>query len=461
MSYTSSDEYDYIDFRFIFSDLAKILYRFWLLILVLTSLAGTGGFLYKRLSYVPQYCSTATFFVDIRSAVKYEENDYAEKAMKQISSTFPYVIQSQTLILLVMEDMGVTQMPGNIRAVALSDTNLITIQTYAKDPDTSYALLQSVLKSYPRLAKKILGNTTMQMIGESGKPAEPANTDNAKGFAAICMAGCLAACFSLIFLYSIMRKTVRKEEDFNNILNITCLGSVPKVKLKKRSNAQNNLVLLNRRSVGYGFMEAIRMLRTRLERDQHENDAKVYLVSSTLSGEGKSTLAANIALSFAEIDKQVLLIDLDCRKPSICKALDMPNPEKGIIDVLENRCSIEEAAVDFKDNPNLRIISTGFIDSSIVRFLSHPKMKLFFNKASRLSDIVIIDTPPIAILSDAAAVSEYADSGIYVVSQDNAPVDRVREGIDMLSETGLRVSGCILNKTDKKAGGHEYRYGDV
>ena len=449
MSYTSSDEYDFIDFRYVFGDLAKAIMRFWLFFLVLASLAASAGFFYKRLNYVPQYCSTATFFVDVSTAVEYEDSNYSEIAMKQISTTFPYVIHSQTLLVMIMNDLGVDKIPGNIRAVALSDTNLVTISTYAKDPDTSYELLQSVLRNYPRLAKKILGNTSMQMVGDSGKPVEPANTDTAKGFALYCMVGSLAVCFSIIFLYSILKKTIRKEEDFNNAFNITCLGSVPKVKLKKRSNALNNLVLINKRSVGYGFVEAISTIRTRLERDMNENASKIYMISSSLPGEGKSTLSANIALSFAEMGKRVLLIDMDCRNPSIYKTLDIVYSTKGVKDVLDGSCSLEEAAVAFSENTKLRIISSGVTGGNIMRFLSNPKMKSFFVNAAGSSDVIIVDTPPTALLSDAAMVSEYTDAGIYVVSQDYAPVERIREGIEMLTETGLRVCGCILNLTEK------------
>lgn len=449
MSYTSSDEYDLIDFRYIFNDLAKAIIHFWLFFLVLASFAASVGFLYKRLNYVPQYCSTATFFVDIKTAVEYEDSDYAEIAMKQISATFPYVIHSQTLMVMIMNDLGVDKIPGNIRAVALSDTNLVSISTYAKDPDTSYELLQSVLRNYPRLAKRVLGSTSMQMIGDSGKPVEPANTDTAKVFALYCMVGSLAVCFSIIFLYSILKKTIRKEEDFNNVLNITCLGSVPKVKFKKRSNAQNNLVLLNKRSVGYGFVEAISTIRTRLERDMNEHSSKIFMVTSSLPGEGKSTLSANIALSFAEMGKHVLLVDLDCRNPSIYKTLDIVNSSKGIKDMLDSNCSLEEISLVFNENTRLRIIASGVVGGNVMRFLSNPKMKSFFAKASSISDVIIVDTPPTALLSDAAMVSEYTDAGIYVVSQDYAPVERIREGIGMLTETGLRVCGCILNMTEK------------
>ena len=192
---------DRIDIPMLIDATWKAFLHFWWIVLAIISLCASIMYFYAKRTYVPQYTAYSTFTVRSAANYGYNESRYNTMATTQLGSVFPYLLTNKVLRQLVSEDLGTNGIPGTIKASAVSDTNLITIQAYAKDPDTSYALLQSVLRNYPRLAKKILGNTTMQMVGDSGKPVEPANADNAKGFAIYCMAGCIAVCFSIIFLY--------------------------------------------------------------------------------------------------------------------------------------------------------------------------------------------------------------------------------------------------------------------
>ena len=462
-AYNDQDIFDYIDFRNIFNDLLDSFIKFWLPILISVSLVATVGFLYQKISYEPKYRSTATFFVDINNAVEYENSNLTEKAMTQISTTFPYVINSQALQIIIMDEFGVDEMPGHLYATAMGDTNLITIQSIADSPEVSYRLLQVVLNNYPRISKKIIGNTSMKMIGKSEIPKDPVNKDRAKNGALQCIMICLMIWVCLIFLYSVLKRTVRKEEDFQNMLNISCLGNIPMVKFKKRSNIQKNRLLINQRSVGYEFPESIRTLRTRIERDQKEYKSIIYMITSTLPGEGKSTISANLALSFAADGKKVYLIDMDFRNASVCKILGIEELSKGVADIVNDNMDIEDVCSTYGDYDNLAIMSTGKTRDNIGRLLNNSKAAEFFDSLRSRADIVLIDTAPSGLLSEAGAIAPFTDAGIYIVCQDYAPVERIREGIDMIAETGLRISGCTLNMSEngflKYGYGYGYGYG--
>ena len=457
----SSEMFDYIDFRNILHDLIEGFLKFWLPILISMSLAASIGYFVKKALYTPKYRSLATFFVDVNTAVKYENNNISEKAMTQVSKIFPYVINSQLMHIIIMDEFGVDEMPGELYVSTMSDTNLVTIQAIADNPDTSYQLLQVVLKNYPRVARTILGNTTMEVIGESGMPQEPANKDGAKTMAKRCVVMSAGLWFCLIFLYSILKKTVRKESDINTLLHMNCYGSVPTVNLKKRSNNQNNQILMTQRNVGYEFTESMRLLRARIDRDQNEYDSKIYLFSSSLPGEGKSTIATNLALSFAEAGRNVYLLDMDFRNPSICKLLGLEEGEKGIVDIIHDSLDIEDACLIYQEYPNLKIIGAGKKRENIGRLLNNTKATEFFGSLRQRANIVIVDTPPSGLLSDPTVIAEYSDAGIYIVCEDYSPVEYIQRSIDTLAETGMRIGGCILNMSDTGIFGYgrSYRYG--
>ena len=457
----SADMFDYIDFRNILHDLIEGTLKFWLPILVTMSIAASAGFFVQKGLYEPKYRSTATFFVDAHTAVDYENNNISEKTMTQISSTFPYVINSQVMQIIIMDEFGVDKMPGELYVSTMSDTNLVTIQSISDDPQTSYRLLQVVLDNYPRVSRKILGNTTMEMIGESGFPQEPANKDGAKAMAKKGVVVSAGLWFCLIFLYSVLKKTIRKEDDISTLLGLNCYGSVPVVKLKKRSNIQNNQILMTQRNVGYEFSEALRLIRARIDRDQSEHDSRIYLFSSSLPGEGKSTIATNLALSFAEAEKNVYLLDMDFRNPSICKILGMEEGQKGIVDIIYDDLNIEDACHIYPGYPNLKILGAGKKRENIGRLLNHSRASVMFDSLRRSANIIIVDTPPSGLLSDPTAIAEYADVGIYVVCEDYAPVEYIRRSVDALAETGMRIGGCILNMSDTGILGYgrSYRYG--
>ena len=454
----SQDIFEYIDFRNVLSDFFEGIVRFWLPILLSTSLAATVGFLYEKRMYKPLYLCSATFFVDVNNAVIYEDSTVSEKVMAQIANTFPYIINNDALKIIILDEFGVDEMPGELVVRAMSETNLITIQAYANSPEVSYRLLHTVLDNYPRISNKILGNTSMKMIGESGTRDEPINSDEAKKMALFCISVCSAGWVCLIFLYSILKTSIRKEEDFQNVLNINCFGSVPLVKFKKRSNSKNNILLVDQRSVGYSFTESIRILRTRIDRDQNEYQSKVYMISSSWPGEGKSTIASNLAFSFAEVGKKVILIDLDFRNPSICKVLGVEEKQDGFVNVILDNVDMEKICIEYEKNTNLLIMPPGKNTGNIGKLFNNPNVDKVIKQLRSKADIILIDTAPNGILSDTTSIAEYADAGIYVVRQDFAPVERIREGIDMLAETDLRIGGCILNMTEEGIAKYGYGY---
>ena len=460
-AYMSSVEIDdsyYIHIDNIVNDVVWGILHFWLLILLIASMAASIGFFRVKNNYIPTYLTSATMVIDVSTGVSYDSKTYYETTISQIANTFPYIISNNALKNMIAKDLGLSYVPARIYAEALSETNLFTIYVRTYDPQLAYDILQSVLKNYPIVAKAVIGNTQMTIVDESGIPTEPINHDTSKRTAAVYMLLATAACIIFLFLYSLLKKTIRKEDDFRNILNVRCFGSIPQVKTKIKNKVKGSEVLISNRRVSYDFKEAIRILRTRLEVDHKETGAQVYLISSSLAGEGKSTLSINIALSLVDVGHRVILADMDIRNPSLLKILGKETPETGLSDIINGKKELEEVLVSLDMN-NIWLLPQGTSRNNMGEILYNNNLSKLFDELKGKADYIILDTAPSALLSDASALAGYADACIYVVSQDFAPISLIKEGLDLLYESGVRIAGCVLNKTRMGVVGSGTGYG--
>ena len=181
-----------------------------------------------------------------------------------------------------------------------------------------------------------------------------------------------------------------------------------------------------------------------IERAQKETGMKSFLVTSAMPGEGKSTVSANIAISLAMKGYKVILVDADLRNPSTAKVLGMNEQELGTLEVMKGEVNIDDAVQQYK-NTSVKVLagSTPIQDTSTV--LSGKNMRQFIKELEAEADFVIIDTPPSGLLSDAAIVAQYVDGAVFVIRQDYTDVDRILEGMEILSGSGAEITGCILN----------------
>ncbi len=435
---------DEINIAALAEDIVKGVRAHWLALLVVMSLTASLFYLYFGRRYVPVYQASSTFLVNTNSAISTMNDYYNIAAARQIASTFPYIISSSAMRKLIMDDLHLTYIPGSINAEALEETNMITISVTSGSPQDAYDVLQSVLNNYQSVAKQVIGNTSLIFMNETGLPTQPINPRNTKRMPLYGALAALAAGIGLIALLSLTKKTIRSEEDFRSILNLHCLGTVPLVRFKLRTGRKRNKVLITNDRVSYGFVEGIRTLRTRIERDHAEHGAGTYLVSSAIAGEGKSTIAVNLALSLVSKGLDVVLVDLDMRNSSVAEILDLPKDGKGMADVLEKKAVLMDVMVTDEES-GLKVIPAGDAGMNSVRLINGDLVKGMISALKKDADYIIIDTPPVGLISDAASIASVIDGGIFVVRQDWAPIDRVREGVELLADSGMRICGCVLN----------------
>lgn len=173
------------------------------------------------------------------------------------------------------------------------------------------------------------------------------------------------------------------------------------------------------------------------------------LVTSAVAGEGKTTVACNLALGLEKKGYSVLLLDADLRKPAVCRTIQLDSGTEGAYEVLTGQRTAEEVKIRCRDTQLCVIAGTKSL-SSTQQILGTGKIAEIIKQLEKEADLVIVDTPPAGILSDAAMIASCVDGGVFVVRQDFADVRILTEGIRELSEAGMEFAGCILNQTEHK-----------
>ena len=429
--------------------------------LALASLVGTICFFTARFRYTPYYEAYTTFTVNTVSSVNYTSKNVKRYVTNQMGTVFPYILTSSALRNLVKEDMGYSDeaLPASISASVVENTNLVTLRVRSRDSQFAYDTLRSVLRNYPSISEVAIGDVELKQMDESGIPSTPANSPNSKRAAEIGILLTLAACLAWLIFKSITRKTIRTEEELTRYFNTEFLGSIPSVVFKKRSKKQDLPVSIDTESIPFAFIEAIRTIRHRAEREAKKASATTIVVTSALQSEGKTTAAVNLALALANRKHNVLLVDGDLRNPSILQAMGKDPSEKGMVDLLSGQCKTDEILMPYKNRKHLALIPGGKPIDNPTELWTSIQTKDLLTKLHEKCDYVIIDAPPSAVVSDASLIARLCDGCVYVVRQDYASINTLREGMEMLSGTGCKLLGFVLNHAEA-GGGYGYgRYG--
>ena len=403
-------------------------------------------------SYSPRYQASASFVVQVSNPLYASQQYYNASAAEQMAKTFPYILTSGVLSEQVMETLGIGYMPA-ISTSVLGNTNIITMTVTSGDPQLAYDVLHCVMDVYPSVAEFVVGPTSMSLMDESGVPTAPSNRVNYKTTA---VKGALVGAviwMAIACLYWLTHQTVNSEDELRKVVNLSCLGQLPIVRGLNRSKNAHQRPVLTERNDKYGFNESVRLLRVRVEKAMAQQHGQVLLVTSTIANEGKTTVSLNLATALAQQGKRTLLVDCDLRNPSVSQNMNSGS-EVGLTEYLRGKCSLE--AIFNQQADNLYVVYGGKAVSNPETLLGKPAARGFMDRARERYDYVILDTPPCALMADASDISAMADCSLLTVRQGFATRQQILEGVQMLSDNGKPLIGCILNMTAPQSGKNYY-----
>lgn len=210
---------------------------------------------------------------------------------------------------------------------------------------------------------------------------------------------------------------------------------------------------------GFQYQEAVKSLRTNLQFVALEKECKKIVVTSSIPGEGKSTLSVNLSISLAEAGHKVLLIDCDLRKPRIHKLLNIRNAEyKGITQVLTG-ANLSDSILNIP-SLGIRVMVADAIPPNPAELLGSDRMKSLVEQLEKRYDYIIFDTPPVSVVTDAAVLSTMADGVILVVRQKYATFDQVTQAKRNLQAVNAPIVGAVLSCYDSKKSAKDSDYSD-
>ena len=200
--------------------------------------------------------------------------------------------------------------------------------------------------------------------------------------------------------------------------------------------------------------EQYRAIRTNIEYSSVDQNTKTILVTSSDKNEGKTTTVSNLAVSFANLNKKVLLIDCDLRNASIHKMFRLNNIY-GLTDILAKDRAVDKC-IQETELENLYVLTAGAIPPNPAEILSSDKMKNLIEDLKNIYDYIFIDTPPIGLVTDAGVLSSFIDGVVLVVKSESVEKKYLEETKKKLDAVDARILGAILNsyKSEQK----DYNY---
>ncbi|MCC5709383.1 polysaccharide biosynthesis tyrosine autokinase [Klebsiella pneumoniae] len=280
----------------------------------------------------------------------------------------------------------------------------------------------------------------------------------------ICIIGFILGLFfsvALIMLRFLLRRGIESPEQLEE-MGINVYASIPVSEWllkasdkRKRKNNESDKLLAVENPTDLA-VEAIRSLRTSLHFAMLEAKNNVLMISGASPNAGKTFVSTNLAATISLANKSVLFIDADLRKCYVHKMLGNEG-KSGLSDILSGQANVEETIISVPDG-QFDYIGRGQVPPNPAELLMHPRFEKLLAWASAKYDLVIIDTPPILAVTDAAIIGRYAGTTLLVARFESNTVKEIEVSITRFEQSGVNVKGCILNGVVKKASSY-YGYG--
>ena len=437
--------------------------REWITILLLSVAAALFADIWICATYQPEYKTSTTFVVTAKGM---NSNIYQNlSSTKDLAQQFTEILGSNVLKKKVAQDIGVNSLDVETSVDLVPETNLITLSVKAKTAAESYRVLRSVMENYNTVSDYAIKNVIIETIQQPSVAMSPSNPLNEKRMVLkvfLIAAGCLIV---LVAGISYIRDTIKNPAEVSSKLDTRLLGTIAYEK-KSKSLSMNRKkgylsMLISNPLRSFAYVESSKMAASRVRSYMDKEQAKVLLVTSVMENEGKSTVAANLALSLAQEGNRVMLMDCDFRKPAQFKIFDVrDNEETDLGDVLINHKSADRIIRNWNDS-NLYMILNKTSSNSIETLLKSTTLKQIIAFCRERMDYVVVDTSPLALVADTEELAQMTDASVLVVRQDTVLAKDINDAIDILNNTRGKVIGCILNGTASQStgGNSHYRYG--
>ena len=420
----------------------------WLVITLLAVLGAGAGFGLAKTT-VPTYRASTTTFVSLARGETVNELVQGTMYTQNLVESFARLATMPTVLDPVIEEldlnMSARSLARTITATTPLDTMFVEISATSRDPELAANVADAVTTSLASTVETIAPSgaedtpsVTMTVVADAVVPTVPF-TPNTKMNVALGGAGGLAVGVALALLLTVLDTRVRGIKDVPSHQDRVLLGIVP----RERSRRDQVTILGEPHGAG---AESYRRIQTNLQFIGAASQLRTLVVSSSVSGEGKSTVALNVAVALAEKGGRVLLVDADLRRPTIATVTGL-EPSVGLTTVLVGSAKLEDVTQPW-GHPGLDVVVSGDIPPNPAQLIDSAGMQALIDEAAQQYDHVVLDAPPILPVADGVVLARRTDGVVMVVGSARVRRTQVSSALTALDTVGARCLGVVVNFAD-------------
>ena len=432
----------------------SIVLRGWWMILLSAIFCGAACYYVSANFITPKYQSSVAFYVNNNSFSTDNRLSYSDLWVSQsLVDTYMVILDTgDTMRAVIAEadvDVSVEELQKMIRAKIVEETEIFSVTVTGLDPEDTKKLADAIGTVLPSRINSIMDGTSAKIVDYAVlpvSPSEPAAVRNAVSgaiFGFIC-------CASILILRALLTFRIRKETDISRVTDLPILASVPAMDMTRRDALRKSEREIAAGRVGAAMTdraaEGMHLLCLKLPFCFTEaHDAHVIGVSSAMAGEGKSTSAVNLAYSLAKLEKRVLLMDCDLRRPTVNSKLSLRRTP-GMTEYLVRHASREEIVKNCViGDVGFDVIPSGRIPPNPIELLNSDGMAQLLQALRQSYDYVILDLPPVGEVGDAIVTAKLTDGNLLVVRQAHCTRSALRATIHELRSVEARILGVVYN----------------
>ena len=462
---------------------AALLYKIWLVILAAVVCAAMT-FAVVFYFVTPTYESSAMFYVNNSelsvgdTVLDISAGDIT--AAKDLVESYIVILNTRTSLNEVIAyagvDLSYAELKDMISASAVESTEIFEVVVTSTDPLEAEKLANAIAYILPQRIDSIIEGTSARIVDAAVVPTKP----SAPNYAVSTVIGFVIGFVLMtvvVILQEVFDVTIRTEEDMHQVCKHPVLAAVPDMGApskgsyyyygygnkrrgtqRKSSVGHSQAPVLFGGSVSFAASEAYKLLRTKLQFSfADEGSSRVIGLSSALSGEGKSLSAVNLAYTLSQLDKKVILIDCDMRRPTLSDKLGI-RKSPGLSGYLTSQHKLEEM-IQYCNIKNeemaFQVITAGLNPPNPIELLSSDRMTKFLQQLRQKYDYIILDLPPVGEVSDAMAVAKETDGMLLVVRQNYCDRIVLKDAVRQFAFIEAKILGVVYNCATENGG----RYG--
>lgn len=415
--------------------------RSWLVIVVLAVAGGAAGLgAYKATA--PTYASSVTYYVATPSTQGTNIQSGGQFAESRVNS-YAILLQSERLADRVAADTRVNAQDvyGHITASAQASTVLVTATVDGGSAAQVNAISRDLSSAFPAMVDELdnqnASQSTVQVTVVSGPTDAVRVSPSLAKYLALGLLGGALIGVIIALLRELLDVTVRSVD------TATALVKAPVIGVIDYDAAAKKEPLIVGRASSSPRAEGFRQLRTNLRYIDSAKQADVLVVTSSLPVEGKSTVAADLALALTESGSRTLLLDADLRRPSLADLFGLEQ-KVGLTNVLVGQIAVEDAIQQWgTKGPD--VLTSGGVPPNPTELLGGDRMRRLMAELRSRYDKIIVDAPPLLPVADAVVAAELADGVLFVIRHGKTPRSSVVDAARSLHSVEARIVGSVLN----------------